>query len=499
MKHNPELYRRLLFDESRKCLLCEDPVCAKACKNNYNPGKLFLSMRLANEAGAYIKAAGMISCADCESHACEKACLRGRIDSPMRISSVVSGLNIWCKDVLTDKNGMPDLKIEFCGITCENPFFLASSPVAHNYEMCDRALAAGWGGICFKTISFYPAKEVSPRFDQVECEGVPFIGFKNMEQLSEETIPVNFDMLFKLKQKYPTKVIVISIMGRSEDEWTKLAGFATASGADIIELNFSCPQMTAKGTGSDVGQDTEQVRRYTMAAARGTTRPIIAKMTPNIQSMVPVARAAYEAGAISIAAINTIKCITRVDDAALTATPVINGKGAVSGYSGKAVRPIALKFIHELASDHIVHKMGLSGIGGIESWRDALDFFLLGCRNVQVCTSVMQYGYRIIDDLVEGTQIWLKQKGYKKLSEITGLALCNIVNPDSLERGVIHNPLFDHEKCVGCGRCYISCNDGGHQAISFSISRKPELKKADCVGCGLCSLVCPAYAISFEQ
>lgn len=499
MKHNPELYRRLLFDESRKCLLCENPVCAKACKKNYNPGKLFLSMRLANESGAFLKAAEMISCAGCESRSCEKACLRGRIDSPMKIKDIVSGMNNGYKDIVADKNDLPDLKVEFCGMTCENPFFLASSPVAHNYDMCDRALAAGWGGICFKTISFYPAKEVSPRFDQVECDGMPFIGFKNMEQLSEETIPVNFDMLFKLKQKYPTKVIVISIMGRSEEEWTKLAGFATASGADIIELNFSCPQMTAKGTGSDVGQDPEQVKRYTIAAARGTTRPIIAKMTPNIGCMVSVARAAHEGGAISIAAINTIKCITRVDDTYLTAKPVINGKSSISGYSGKAVRPIALKFIHELASDQIVHRMCLSGIGGIESWRDALDFFLLGCRNVQICTAVMQYGYRIIDDLKEGTQLWLKQKGYKRLSDITGLAVCNIVKPDCLERGTVHHPVFDLEKCAGCGRCYISCNDGGHQAISFSPSRKPELKESECVGCGLCSLVCPAYAVSMAQ
>lgn len=241
----------------------------------------------------------------------------------------------------------PDLAIDFCGIRCANPFILASSPVAHNYEMCVRALEAGWAGICFKTISFYPIHEVSPRFDQMEVDGVPFIGFKNMEQLSEASVEENFDTLYRLKQRYPDKLIISSIMGRTDDEWTRLAQYSTQAGADIIECNFSCPQMTQEGMGSDVGQNPELVRRFTAATRRGTHLPILAKMTPNIGQMTPVALAAHEGGATGIAAINTIKCITRIDEKALTARPVVCGLSSVSGYSGKAVRPIALRFIHE--------------------------------------------------------------------------------------------------------------------------------------------------------
>ena len=217
----------------------------------------------------------------------------------------------------------PDLAIDFCGVRCANPFILASSPVAHNYEMCVRALEAGWAGICFKTISFYPSHEVSPRFDQMEVDGVPFIGFKNMEQLSEASVEENFDTLYRLKQRYPDKLIISSIMGRTDDEWTRLAQYSTQAGADIIECNFSCPQMTQEGMGSDVGQSPELVRRFTAATRRGTHLPILAKMTPNIGQMTPVALAAHEGGATGIAAINTIKCITRIDEKALTARPVV--------------------------------------------------------------------------------------------------------------------------------------------------------------------------------
>lgn len=489
--------KNTIREEVNRCWMCHTPVCSAACKAGMQPSRMLRSLRLENEAGAIRHARQMKACLACTSHACEKACLRGRTGQAVKIQEIAGSLyNQGATIDLPDKEyPLPDLSIDFCGIRCENPFILASSPVAHNYEMCARALETGWAGICFKTISYYPAKEVSPRFDQVQQAGTPFIGFKNMEQLSEAAIPTNFDILYRLKQHYPNKLIIISIMGRTEEEWTKLAHFSTLAGADIIECNFSCPQMTNEGMGSDVGQNPSLVYSFTAATCRGTHLPVIAKMTPNLGDMVSVARAAREGGATGIAAVNTIKSITRIDEEALTALPVIAGKSCVSGYSGKAVRPVALRFIYELASDPVVGQMPLSGIGGIETWRDALDFLLLGCTNLQVCTSVMQYGYRIIDDLREGLQLYMQRKGYSSLSLLTGLAVSNIVPPEFLDRTTICRPIIDRELCVGCGRCYISCQDGGHQAIAFPPSRRPAIDEAQCVGCLLCSLVCPTGAI----
>ena len=257
--------------------------------------------------------------------------------------------------------------------------------------------------------------------------------------------------------------------------------------------------MVGEGLGSDVGQSPELVRAYTAAAKRGTKLPVLAKMTPNIGNMEVPAIAAKEGGADGIAAINTIKSLTRIDLDTMVSCPSVNGKCSVSGYSGKAVKPIALRFIHDMAVCPELSGMPLSGIGGIESWHDALEFIALGCENIQVTTAVMQYGYRIIDDLISGTKAYLKSRGMSSLRELTGSALANVVPADDLDRSTVVYPMFDKESCVGCGRCYISCMDGGHQAIAMGADRKPHLTGGNCVGCLLCTLVCPTGSISHSK
>ncbi|SMC25208.1 dihydropyrimidine dehydrogenase (NAD+) subunit PreA [Clostridium acidisoli DSM 12555] len=389
-----------------------------------------------------------------------------------------------------------DLSIEFCGIKCENPFFLSSSVVGSNYEMCAKALEMGWGGVVFKTIGFYVPNEVSPRFDVISKENTPFMGFKNMEQISDHTLEQNLVWLKKLKADYPNKIIVASIMGENENEWTELAKLVTEAGVDIIECNFSCPQMTSEAMGADVGQNSELVKKYCEATRRGTHLPILSKMTPNLGNMVIPAAASIEGGADGIAAINTIKSITRIDLDTLTPFPIINGKSAVSGYSGKAVKPIALRFINDLAQNEKLKNVPISGMGGIETWSDAVEFLSLGATNLQITTSVMQYGYRIIEDLISGISLYMEDKGFEKLEDLVGIALKNIVTADKLDRDYVVYPKFIKETCVGCGRCYISCYDGGHQAIKWnSESREPSIIKEKCVGCHLCVNVCPVSAI----
>ncbi|WP_123053793.1 NAD-dependent dihydropyrimidine dehydrogenase subunit PreA [Clostridium sp. JN-1] len=385
-----------------------------------------------------------------------------------------------------------DLSIEFCGVKCENPFFLSSSPVGNNYEMCAKALETGWGGIVFKTAAVEKMIEVSPRFDANKKEGTPFIGFKNMEQVSEHSLEQNLADMKKLKENYPSKVLAASIMGSNEEEWTKLAQLVTEIGADIIECNFSCPQMTSHAMGSDVGQNPELVKKYSAAVRRGTHLPVLAKMTPNIGNMEAPAIASIEGGATGISAINTIKCITGVDLDKKVGLPIVNGKSSISGYSGKAVKPIALRFVSQLAKEPKLKNVPISGIGGIETWQDALEFIMLGAKNVQVTTAIMQYGYRIVEDMISGLQYYMEEKCVDKLSDLVGAALDNIVPAENLDRDYIVYPKYNTDKCIGCGRCYISCCDGAHQAVVWDEeSRRPSLNKDNCVGCHLCALVCP--------
>ncbi|ACD25023.1 MULTISPECIES: NAD-dependent dihydropyrimidine dehydrogenase subunit PreA [Clostridium] len=389
-----------------------------------------------------------------------------------------------------------DLSIEFCGVKCENPFFLSSSPVGNCYEMCAKAFEAGWGGVMFKTIGFFMPNEVSPRFDSLRKEATSFVGFKNMEQISDHPLQQNLDDLRRLKENYPTKIVVASIMGENEKEWEDLAKLVTEAGADMIECNFSCPQMTSHEMGSDVGQNPELVKKYCEATRRGTNLPILAKMTPNIGDMSVPAIASMEGGATGLATINTIKSITGIDINSMTAKPVVNAKSSVSGYSGKAVKPIALRFIYELAKNEKLKGVPISGIGGIETWEDALEFILLGSSNLQVTTSVMQYGYRVVEDMISGLSHFMDENGFEKLEDMVGIAIKNIIPAEDLDREYIVYPKVDEEKCLGCGRCYISCYDGAHQAIKWNAEeRKPEVNKDRCVGCHLCALVCPVTAI----
>jgi dihydropyrimidine dehydrogenase (NAD+) subunit PreA len=276
--------------------------------------------------------------------------------------------------------------------------------------------------------------------------------------------------------------------------------------------------------GSDVGQSPELVRKYTACVKQSVKIPVIPKMTPNITHIAEPATACVEAGADAISAINTIKSVTMTFDAE------VSGQRTVSGYSGRAVRPIALRYILELAQMRnnsqfsiLNPQFELSGIGGIETWRDALEFIQLGCSNVQVCTAVMQYGYRIIDDLILGLQRYMAKRGVSELQQLVGERVEKFLHPDSLDRNTIIYPKFDKDLCIGCGRCEISCSDGGHQAIVFetieapipeqssptrSLSgavggakglRRPRLIGTKCVGCHLCRLVCPTGAIGVTK
>ena len=468
-----------IYDEARRCLLCADAPCSKACPKG-DPARAIRAIRFDNEKMARQWVA---ACSEDDLLTAEKACIH--YDRPIRIREMLRGV-----PVTDGSKTLPSLGIEFCGITCENPFFLASSAICTNYEMVARAFEAGWAGVFYKTICMEDIREVSPRFDAVSDGGTTdFFGFRNMEQLSENPVDVDFDILHRLKENYPTKIVVASIMGQTEEQWIELAKMAEAAGVDAVELNFSCPQMRLAGMGSDVGQNAELVTFYTAYVKRSVSIPVIPKMTPNITQINQPAMGAYFAGANAISAINTIKSVTMGERAAVSAHKTI------SGYSGRAVKPIALRHILEMAKNPIMKNIQFSGIGGIETWRDALEFIQLGCRNVQVCTAVMQYGYRIIDDLVSGLQHYMQERGISQLADLVGEELPRFITPTDLDRETIVFPKIDRERCIGCGRCYTSCMDGGHQAITFDENRQPHIQGKRCVGCHLCLLVCPTGAI----
>jgi dihydropyrimidine dehydrogenase (NAD+) subunit PreA len=408
----------------------------------------------------------------------------------------------------------PSLETEFCGIKFENPFCLSSSPVTNSAEMIAMAYDLGWSGSYYKTLNRedkFAISHPSPRLGSVHTTRASRmdVGIQNMEQISDRPLADNLADIRWLRKNYPNKVMGVSIMGYNEEDWAYLAKAAEDSGAHLLELNFSCPQMARPDAGHHIGQQFSLIEKYTAATKRAVSIPVIAKMTPNITDMLPAALAAQEGGADGISAINTVRSISHLDLYNFTALPVIQGKSAISGFSGKGCRHIGLRFVSELSSSPQL-RIPVSGMGGIYSWKDGLEYLQLGASNLQVTTSVMQHGYRIVEDMIGGLEHYLMDGNgsgkHKTVQEIIGKSLPSLVEPgqlDSLQTEVVSS--IDPNICIGCGICEVACRDGAAQAISLqsalpSASGGKRLAVVDekkCVGCELCDIVCPVGAISF--
>lgn len=387
-----------------------------------------------------------------------------------------------------------NLKVNFCGVTFPNPFCLSSSPVGNTYDMCARAFDMGWGGVAFKTICFQGEHRIthpSPRLNPHNYSNMKVVGLQNVEQISDREADENFDDIYRLKKNYPKNPVIASVMGLTRaQEWAELARRAEEAGADIIECNFSCPQMTVEGTGHKAGQSIELLETLTRITKSGSRLPVMVKMTPNCTDMVPLAMACKRGGADAVAAINTIRAISAVDIEQNIAQPTIGGKSSISGYSGPAVKPIALRFVAEMAQDPNL-RLPISGMGGLNTWVDAVEFLLVGATTLQVTTAILRHGYRVIEDLTEGLSDYISDHNYKSPHDFIGKALPNLVTPAELSHQTQALSQIDPNRCIGCGQCYLACRDGGAHAISMSDQRKAIVDEDDCFGCLMCKHICP--------
>lgn len=397
-----------------------------------------------------------------------------------------------------------DLGIDMCGVRFPNPFLLSSSPVSNTAEMVARAFEAGFGGAVFKTVHTGRTKIIhpAPRMAGYDYENKKLVGLQNVEQISDRTFEDNLADIGYLKKHYPDHPVIVSIMGFSEEEWGELARGVEESGADMLELNFSCPHMTVEGSGMKVGQAFELLETFTRIVRDNTSLPIIAKMTPNITDITEPALYAKKGGANGISAINTVSAISGIDPVTLVPYPNVSGKSAMSGYSGPAVKPIGLRCITQLAQ---CRELGLplSGLGGVETWIDALEYILCGASTVQMTTGVIHYGYRIVEDMIEGLSDFMDEREIENVSELVGKALPNIHPTDAFDLGRQGVARYDLERCVGCGQCYIICHDAGGQSLKWDAERRRPVPDDDtCVSCMICSFVCPVAnppMISYEH
>ncbi len=398
---------------------------------------------------------------------------------------------------------MADLSINLAGIKSPNPFWVASAPPSNTAYQCHRAFEAGWGGVVWKTIGD-PIVNVSSRYSSHNIGGIRMVGFNNIELISDRSPETNFREIEECKKRWPDRAVIASLMTDTREHWHDYMKRSRDCGADGVELNFGCPHgMCERGMGSAVGQNPDVIETIVGWVMEAAEIPVIVKLTPNITSVAHAARAAKRGGANAVSLINTINSITQVNLDTMCPEPYVAGRSTHGGYCGPAVKPIALNMLHEVASDPEVG-LPISGIGGISNWKDAAEFIALGATGVQVCTAIMHYGFRIVEDMIDGLNDYLDSKGMKSVSDMCGKAVHSVNKWETLDLNYKRVASIDYDKCIGCNLCYIACEDGAHQAIGLvkpttqglgpgRLPGKPipEIKEDHCVGCNLCSLVCP--------
>lgn len=414
---------------------------------------------------------------------------------------------------------MADLSVDFCGIRSPNPFWLASAPPTNTGDQVKRAFDAGWGGAVWKTLG-NPIVNVSSRFGGVSYGGQKLMGLNNIELITDRPLEVNLREMRDVKRQFPNHVLVASLMVESRAEWKEIIERVEEVGVDALELNFGCPHgMCERGMGSAVGAEPNVLREITSWVVEYAKTPVIVKLTPNIGDIAEPAVAAVEGGAHAVSLINTVKSIVGVDLDRMVPLPAVGGASSNGGYCGPAVKPIALHLLGQVA--HAV-SLPISGIGGISNWRDAAEFMALGSTTVQVCTAVMHYGYRIVEDMIEGLNDFLDERGMRSAMELVGRAVPQYKDWGDLDLNHHVVAQIDADKCIGCQLCFVACMDGSHQCIHVpgmsddekrrrghtvlplhvpdvavrapgapAGARVPWVHEEECVGCNLCELVCP--------
>jgi dihydropyrimidine dehydrogenase (NAD+) subunit PreA len=345
------------------------------------------------------------------------------------------------------------LVVSFTGLRLENPFLLASAPPTESDSNIMRAFDAGWGGVVTKTIGLHPVVNVagpktkfmraapdSGRLSMQKRPGTALHSSWNWELISDKALDWWAPRLARIKAAHPDRILVASIMAGSgsDDElrhWQTLAKACQDEGADALELNLSCPHMDRKDMGSNIGKDQDLISIVAQVVKEVTRVPIWAKLTPSTTDIVEEARAAFLGGADAISSSNTFPSLPLIDPATLEFEMNVDGLVSSGGLGGPAILPQSLAKMAQLTQ--AFPDKAFSGIGGVAEFAHALNFFLIGCGTVQVCTAAMldhAIGPNVIKELVSGMEAAMDQHGWSSLEDFRGLRRDRVVAHSKIRR-----------------------------------------------------------------
>ncbi|HEX9982722.1 MAG TPA: tRNA-dihydrouridine synthase [Thermoanaerobaculia bacterium] len=347
----------------------------------------------------------------------------------------------------------PDLSVTFTGIRFDNPFLLASAPPTESDSNIMRAFDAGWGGVVTKTIGMHPVVNVkgpktkflradadSSRLSMKKRPNAALHSSWNWELISDKGLDWWLPRIEQIKKTHPSKILIASIMAGSGDErelehWRTLTRAVQDAGADGIEMNFSCPHMDRDDMGANIGRNRQLCCQVTQVVKDVASIPVWVKLTPSTTDIVIEAKGAFEGGADAIVSSNTFPSLTLVDPETLEFEMNVEGYTSSGGLGGPAILPLSLAKMSQLTQ--AVPQGQFSGIGGISDFSQALNYFVLGCGTVQVCTAAMldhAVGPNVIKELTRGMSEFMERHGYSSLEDFRGIRRDRVVPQSNIKR-----------------------------------------------------------------
>ena len=397
---------------------------------------------------------------------------------------------------------MPDIRVTFMGLPFKTPFLLASGQATtapgEIAKHCQEIAQNGWAGLVTKTI--IPQYGAYKRPHLWSSESFRSLGMTN----SGPPLSVYSGDLMKrlgedIEAAHLAKLIIIpSIIANSLEEWASMADEIAHLGADALELNLSCPSpgdyVKESLGGYLVGQDIEMTRRVVETVCRACRIPVMPKLTFHAPHIGKSAKCCKEAGAAAVSAINTIRGIIGVDlRTGKILSEGFNGRTYLGGISGPMIRPFGLRAVAEIKMEE---DLEVCGIGGVEGWKNAIEYFLLGATMVQVCTAAMWNGFRIGKVLKAGLIKYMEKKDYTSLKDFIGMALRDI-DQKQIQEMARAWPDVEEQKCNLCCRCVRACSDAAYGAL-YRDGGRIGVDQKKCEGCGLCRIVCREDAIHYR-
>lgn len=398
---------------------------------------------------------------------------------------------------------MAKLTTHFLGFEMENPWCVASAPPAATGELIAKAFDAGWAAAIIKTVC--PVEEpiinVAPRIHTMKKWNRE-IAMQNIELITDRKLSVWLEEIKILRKRYPKKMLIGSVMapGHDMDAWAKLVVEMNKVGCNAVELNLGCPHgMPERDMGAICSQDPDIVYNIVSAAKASSKVPILTKLTPNVTSLKTMAKAAQRGGTDAITVINTVNGIIGIDIYKREPLLSVNGYTAIGGISGNAVKPIGLKCVAECKE---ATGLPVSGVGGISSWSEGVEYLLMGANQLQVCTEIMLRGFKIITGMNKGLEKYMDERNIKTVDDLIGDLYKRITSFDFLlKHSTSEKVKINEATCTGCKLCVVSCDDAGYDALVMKSVQDADRTKGkrqvaelvydNCTGCNLCVAVCP--------